>query len=157
MSRAIIIKGLSGIGKSTVSSLIAQNHNYKHSDIDEFKWLFSHERSKQRTDIGQYMGYRYAKQLIKQNYNIIIEALPNNYLKKLMPYLKKQNYTILRISLQAPLEQCIKNNATRERKGYESKVIEEVYEQLLSTKGDIIDVTNKSAKQIYDIINFKYF
>ncbi len=157
MARAIILKGPSGIGKSTVASLIAKHHNYKHCDIDEIKWMFSHERSKERTEIGEYVGCVYTKELIKRKHNVIIEALPDEYIKKLLPLLKKHNYKIIQICLQAPLEQCIRNNATRKKKGYDPEVIREVYDELLSSNGDIIDATDKYAQQIYNIIKKKYF
>lgn len=156
MKKAIIIKGPSGVGKSSISSLICKNHNYKHCDTDEFKWLFSHERSKERTRIGEYLSYVYAKELIKKRYNIVIEAIPKVYIKKLIPLLKKNNYQIIRIVLQASLEQCIRNNSQRKRKGYDEQVIREVYDKLSSSKGDKIDVTGKSVQQIYNIIRKRY-
>ena len=157
MKRAIIIKGPSGIGKSSVSSLICKKHNYKHCDADEFKWLFSHERSKKRTEIGEFISYVYTKELIKRGYNSVIEAIPGGYIKKLTPLLEKHNYKVIRIVLQAPLEQCIKNNSQRKRKGYDEQVIREVYDKLSSSKGDKIDATGKSVQQIYNIIRKKYF
>lgn len=157
MVRAIILKGPSGIGKSTIASLIAKHHNYKHCDIDEIKWMFSHERSKERTEIGEYVGYIYTRELIKRKHNIIIEALPDEYVQKLLPLLKRNGYKIIQICLQAPLEQCLRNNATRKRKGYDPEVIREVYNQLLSSKGGIVDATGKSAQQIYNIIKKNYF
>ncbi len=157
MVQAIILKGPSGIGKSTVASLIAKNNNYIHCDVDEIKWMFSHERSKERTEIGEYVGYVYTKELIRRKHNLIIEALPDEYTKKLLPLLRKHNYKIIQICLQAPLKQCIRNNATRKKKGYNPEVIREVYDKLLSSKGDIIDATDKSAQQIYNIIKKKYF
>ena len=157
MKRAINIEGPSGIGKSSVSSLICEKHDYKHCDADEFKWLFSHERSKERTEIGEFMGYVYTKELIKRGYNIVIEAIPENYLKKLTPLLKKYNYRVIKIVLQAPVEQCVKNNSQRKRKGYDEQVIREVYDELSSGRGDKIDVTGKSVRQIYNIIRKKYF
>ena len=157
MKLAIIITGPSGIGKSSVSSLICKNHDYKHCDADEFKWLFSHQRSKQRTKIGEYISYVYAKELIKNGFNIVIEAIPEEYVKKLAPLLKKNKYAVVRIVLHAPLKQCIQNNAQRKRKGYDEQVIRETYDALSSSKGDIIDVDSKSVQQIYAIIRKKYF
>ena len=151
------MQGPSGVGKSTVSSLICKNYNYKHCDADEFKWLFSHERSKERTAIGEYIAYIYAVELIKHRHNIVIEAIPNKYLRKLIPLLRKNNYTAVRILLQAPVEQCVRNNTQRKRKGYNEKAIREVYSKLSRDNGDKIDVTGKSVKQIYDIIKKHYF
>jgi predicted kinase len=152
MKKVLIIKGPSGIGKSSISEIISKNHNYKHCDADEFKWMFSHGRSKERTEIGEYLGYIYAKELIKRGYNLIIEALSEKYLKRLYPLLKKNKYKITRILLKAPLDQCIKNNQNRKRKGYEESVIREVYNKLSSGKGYAINVEEKSIRQIYNLI-----
>ena len=156
MKKAIIIKGPSGIGKSTISELICKNHNYKHSDTDEFKILFSSKRSKDRTEIGEYVSYVYNKELIQRSYDIVIEALPEEYIQKLIPILKRKKYKIIRILLRAPLKQCIENNSKRLRKGYDKKVVEEIYDKLSNAKGDVIDVTGKSVRQIYNMINNKY-
>ena len=156
MKKAIIINGPSGIGKSSVSTLICKNHNYKHCDTDEFKWLFSHERSKERTEIGEFTSYVYTRELIKRGYNLVIEAIPGSYIKKLTPLLKKNNYKVIRIVLRAPLKQCIKNNLQRKRKCYPEQVIRDVYYKLSSSIGDKIDVTGKSVPQIYHIIRKRY-
>ena len=147
MKKAIIMKGPSGVGKSSVSELICKNHNYKHCDADEFKWTFSHSRSKERTEIGEYLGYVYAKELIKRGHNVVIEAIP---MEKLNGLLRKHKYKVIWINLGASLKQCIKNNATRKKKGYDKKVICEVYDKLSKQKGIIIDAEGKSVRQIYN-------
>jgi len=152
MKRAIIMKGPSGVGKSSVSAMICKNHNFKHCDADEFKWMFSHSRSKERTEIGEYLGYTYAKKLIETGHNVIIEAIP---MKKLEGLLRKHKYKVIWICLKAPLKQCIRNNATRKKKGYEKKVIREVYDKLSKQKGIVIDSEGKSVRQIYNMIKKK--
>ena len=41
--RVIIFYGPSGSGKSTVAKKICQKYDYKHSDADDFKLIFSKE------------------------------------------------------------------------------------------------------------------
>ncbi|MEK6918937.1 MAG: hypothetical protein AABW73_02765 [Nanoarchaeota archaeon] len=153
---ALIINGPSGVGKSAISSLICKKYNYKHCDIDEFKLLFSQERSKERTKIGEKTGYFYAKELIRMGYNLVIEAIPDKYAEKLIPLLKKNNYKFSQIVLIAPLDQCIKNNKMRKRKSYNETVIRNLYKGLLLVKGDKVDISGKSINQAYNEIIKNY-
>jgi len=153
---AIILAGPSGVGKSTVAAMIAKNHNYKHCDRDEFCLLFSKERSQERSDIGNQLGYAYAKELVERKYNIVIEGIPETYIKKLLPLLKKHNYRVSRVRLHASIEQCVRNNAQRKRKAYDAKVIREVYTKYSTAKGDVIKTEGKTVRQLYTMIRDKY-
>jgi len=157
MKRAFILHGPSGVGKSTLASIICKKHDYKHCDADEFKFIFSETRSDERTEIGEKIGFEYTKELINRGHNIIIEVFPEKTIKKLKPLLKKNNYDIIDISLKAPLSQCIKNDKTRIKKTFGKDVIIEVYDLYCSDKGHVINVTNKTVKEVYDIIKKDYF
>ena len=157
MPTALIIGGPCGVGKSTISKMIADSYSYVHCDCDAFKWMYSHERSKERTAIGETLGFAYAKEILEQKRDIIIEALPEMYLEKLKPLLSKHGYTVVRIRLAAPLSQCLANNAQRKTKYYHSDVIRDVYDKYSHEPGDLIDATGKTARQVFEIIRKKYF
>ncbi len=157
MRKAIFIYGPSGVGKSSVAELIAKHHGYKHVDADVFKLIFSDQRSKERSAIGERMGYLYAKELISRHHDVIIEAVADKYVRLLKPYLRKENYRVKELSLVAPLEQCIRNDATRTRKGYGRKVIREVYPKLSYRRGLVIDATGKTPLQVYRSIPSSHF
>ncbi|MFA4946334.1 MAG: AAA family ATPase [Candidatus Micrarchaeia archaeon] len=152
MKKAILLFGPSGVGKSTVAAMICKNHGFKHCDADEFKWRYSHKRSKKRTEIGEAEAFAYAKQLIHAKENLVVEALPDKYLKKLAGLLKRGGYKVLEISLCASVKQCVRNNASRKRKNYDAKVIRAVYRDLSRNRGLVVNTEGLSAWQTYNLI-----
>ena len=148
MPVAIILNGPSGVGKSTLADMICKRHDYKHANADAFKHMFSPKRSKIRTDIGEKLGYIYAKELAVREFSMVIEAVPDKYLKRIRQLLRKHKYKLIEISLVAPVEQCIKNDRTRGVYGYGESAIREVYPRFLVRKGFVIDVTNKSKMEV---------
>ena len=62
MKKALIIYGPSGAGKKTLAKEICNKYNYKHCDADEFKLIFSKQRSIERTEIGEKTCYAYASE-----------------------------------------------------------------------------------------------
>jgi adenylate kinase family enzyme len=127
MKKAIIIRGPSGVGKTYLSRKISRKYDYKHCDTDSFKLIFSNVRTPIRSKIAGKVTNFYAKELIKEGFDIIIEALSETHINKLMPILKRNNYKIIEISLTAPLKVCIKNDLKRTDRKFGKKVIEEAY------------------------------
>jgi predicted kinase len=150
MKKAIILYGPSGVGKTTLAKRICSKLDYKHCDADYFKLIFSKERSKERSEIGEYLANEYSKQLIKKNYPILFEAIPDKYLDKLKKKLIKHKYKIFEISLQASLKHCIKNDSKRTDRKYGKKVIGEVYQNLCYNKGHVINVENKTPERVFN-------
>ncbi len=157
MKHAIILYGPSGAGKTTLSNKICKKYDYKHCDTDVFKQLFSTKRSEERSKISSKISYLYAKELIKENYNVIIEALPLEFINKLRPLLKKHNYKIIEISLAASLEKCIKNDQGRTDRKFGKAVIEEVYPWYNHRIGHIIDTEKKTPDKVFKEVEAKYF
>jgi adenylate kinase family enzyme len=151
MRIAIHLFGPSGVGKSTLAKKICEYYNYKYCDADTFKVIYSKERSKIRTQIGEKIAYVYGLELIKHKENIVIEAISNKYLAPLKKELKKAKYIQIEISLEASLKQCIKNNKTRKIKGYKTKVIKDAYKKLCFNNGTVINVENKTKNQVFNI------
>jgi len=148
MKKAIILRGPSGVGKTWIARKISKKHNYKHCDTDSFKLIFSKTRTLTRSKIAGKITYSYAKELIREGYNVIIEALPEKYIDKLIPLMKKRKYKIIEISLTAPLKVCIKNDLKRTDRKFGKKVIEEVYSKYNVNKGFCLDVSKLTNKQI---------
>lgn len=65
--------------------------------------------------------------------------------------LKEKGYRQIRISLFAPVEQCIRNDRKKGVYGYGEKAIREVYPKLISRKGHLIDATDKKEAEVFRI------
>ena len=95
------------------------------------------------------MSYFYAQELIKNNFDIVIESIPDKYNNLLLKQLKKHKYAVNEISLVGSLQHCIKNNKKRKTKGYSKKVIKEVYNKLLFKRGKAINVDGKTTADVF--------
>jgi adenylate kinase family enzyme len=150
MQIAIKLYGPSGVGKSTLGGMICKKYDYKHINAAEFKRIFSVKRSRIRTDIGEKMACLYAKELILRGFSIVIEDIPDEYyLKPLKRLLKERRYKLIEISLVAPVEQCVRNDRKRGINAYGEEAIREVYPKYLIRAGYVIDVTDKSKKEVF--------
>jgi len=147
--RAVIIYGPSGVGKSTLSKKISEKLNFRHCTADEFKFIFSDKRSKLRSSIGEALAYQYAKILIENKLNIILEAIPDNFLKKLKKILREKKYKVVEISLVASLDECKKRDMLRGGKKYGPRVIKEVYNDLSFKRGKVVNVEDKKTQLVF--------
>lgn len=157
MNIALIFYGPNGSGKSTIIKHITKEYPFKHCDTDEFKFLFSSRRSKERTAVGSAVCVAYAQELVKRGYDLIIESLPDEYLNKLKRLLKKERYKVIEISLKATLAQCLANN--RKRKGvrrFSEKAVRESYEWYGYERGYVIDRTKITVEEAYELIKKRF-
>lgn len=154
MSFAIIIRGPAGTGKSEISNQLKNDiPNLIHLDIDKFKHIISKDSSNIRSTISHDVGSFFLKQLIKNNFNVIIEEIfRKDYYNEIIQILKESNYTILKIFLTASKETLIKRDKHRDKnKGEE--IISKLEQEIKSLNEDlIIDTNNKTIEEIKSII-----
>ena len=92
---------------------------------------------------------------MKQGHDVLIESLHDKYLKPLKNLLSKKNNRIMEVSLLAKVQICIQRDAMRKHRKYGKKVIKEVHATLSFRRGLIIDVSNKTTKQVLKEIQSK--
>lgn len=154
MSFAIIIRGPAGAGKSEISDQLKKDiPNLIHLDIDKFKHIISKDSSKVRSTIAHDVGTFFLKQLINNNFNVVVEEIfRENYYNRIIQILKETDYTIIKIFLTASKETLLKRDKNRAKnKGKE--IISKLEKQIKPLKEDlIIDTTHKTIEEIKSII-----
>lgn len=154
MPFAIIIRGPAGVGKSEISNKLRQDiPNLIHLDIDLFKHIISEESSKVRSDIAHNVGSFFLKQLIQNNFNIIVEEIfREDYYLEIIRLLEESNYKIIKVFLSASKNILVKRDSKRAKnKGKE--IISRLLKEIVPLDEDlIIDTTNKTINQVKSII-----
>ncbi len=154
MPFAIIIRGPSGVGKSSISKQLKQHiPKLIHLDIDSFKHIISKESSDLRSEIAHKVGSFFLTQLIHNKFNVIIEEiLREKYYREVTKLLKKSKYKVITIFLAASKDELIKRDKNRvKNKGV--KIISALYQEITPLQEDlIINTTNKTIKQVKSLI-----
>jgi len=159
MSFAIIIRGPAGAGKSEIASQLAQGlPNSIHLDIDKFKHVISKDSSQIRNVIAHDVGSFFLKQLIKNNFNVVIEEVfREDYYHKIIQIFKESNYPVVTIFLTASKETLLKRDKERVKNKGE-KIITRIEKEIKPLNEDlIIDTTNKKIEEIKSIIIKKLY
>jgi predicted kinase len=152
---AIIIRGPSGIGKSTVASLVHEKiENSANIDIDVIKRMISFDSTKERTEIAHAVTRSFVKELIDKNFNIIIEEIfRDDHYEKIIKILDESHYNHYTFFLTAPLELLIQRDAQRENKIKGSETITRLYKEIQPRENEIVlDVASLSTQEIVDVM-----
>jgi len=154
MGFAIIIRGPAGTGKSEISNQLKQNiSNLIHLDIDKFKHIISKDSSTVRSTIAHNVGSFFLKQLMENNFDVIIEEIfREDYYDEVLKILEEADYKVIKIFLTASKETLLKRNKERAKnKGEE--IISKLEQEIKPLNEDlIIDTTNKTIEEIKSII-----
>lgn len=162
MSYAIIIRGPLGVGKSTISEILAKKLKAKHFEMDKiFDEYNLAKNRKEGFDVTPKSSRKVnellvpkIKQVMKSKNPVIIEG--NFYLKsQLNDLIKKLNSKNYIFTLKAPVEVCIDRDS--KRKNTCGKDAARVVHNKTSEfdEGIIIDTKNKTpAQTINEILRF---
>lgn len=154
MSFAILIRGPAGTGKSEISNQLKKDiSNLIHLDIDKFKHIISKDSSTIRSTIAHNVGSFFLRQLIKNNFNVVVEEIfREDYYNEVIQILKRSNYKIVKVFLTASKETLLKRDKERAKnKGEE--IISKLEQEIKPLNEDlIIDTTEKTIEEIKSII-----
>lgn len=148
MNKAIILHGPSGAGKSTLAFALCKKYGYVHCDSDAFKPLISPIRSVERSRFSEQLAVAYAKLLVAQKKNLILEAISPAHLAGLKQQLKRAKYVVTDVSLVADKEICVIRDSTRTTRKYGATLIREIHGKYSAQRGIVIDVNKKTTAQV---------
>lgn len=154
---AIIIRGPSGVGKSTIASLLhSKIKNSADIDIDLLKRMISLDSSDARTKIAHSIAQSFLKELISNNFNIIVEEIfRDEQYDEIIEILKDSHYNYFTFFLTAPPEILIQRDKDRKNKIKGEEIIYKLFKEIVPRKGEaVIDVSTLNNDEIVNqIIN----
>jgi|JI6StandDraft_1071083.scaffolds.fasta_scaffold31163_3 adenylylsulfate kinase-like enzyme/beta-phosphoglucomutase-like phosphatase (HAD superfamily) len=168
MSLVLILRGPSGVGKSTISRHIQENLgvNWVVIDVDKFKHYIHLEDSedsrikgsqgrKERSTIAHNVSHFFAKQVYDKGYSVILEEMyRQEHIANLKEYLDENGMRFITVFLAASVEDVVTRSAGREKRVPEEET-RNFYEEVVPYEGDIIIDTSKysSSESAQLIIN----
>lgn len=152
---AVIIRGPSAVGKSTIAGLLHKKiPNSACVDIDVFKHMISEVSSQNRTEIAHAVAFCFTQELIERKYNIILEEIfRDEHYGKFLELLDGAGYSVTSIFLKAPLPTLVERDAGRIHKVKGEDVVTRLHSEIIPRTGDIIiDVSTSTNEEIVEQI-----
>lgn len=160
----LILRGPSGVGKSTISRLIkeALGVNWVVIDVDALKHYVplkeGNTNRAERTTIAHDVSKFFTKELYTKGYNVVLEEMyRQKHNDELIEYLEKNHMRYLKVFLAASLGTLLRRSKDREKNVPEEETIR-LYKETQPLDGDFIIDTDKfnsesAAQQIVSKIN----
>ena len=166
MNSVIVLRGPSGVGKSTISHLIQEKlgKNWAVIDVDKFKHYMPMkdgqsnraERSKIAHDVSQF----FAKQMYDKGYDVILEEMyKKTYNDAIVEFLETNNIQYLKVYLHAPIDLVVERAKAREKKVPDDEIRRHFSEIESYIDDFVIDTTKyyseEAANLIIDLLQSK--
>jgi adenylylsulfate kinase-like enzyme len=159
MNSVIILRGPSGVGKSTISHKIQKKLgvNWTVIDVDKFKHYMPMkegqsnraERSRIAHDVSKY----FAKQMYDKGYDVILEEMyKKDYNDSIVEFLTQNNMSYLKVFLSAPVELVLERAKAREKKVPDEEIRRHFSEIEAYPDDFVIDTTQYSSAEIANLI-----
>ncbi|MFT4303623.1 MAG: zeta toxin family protein [Candidatus Woesearchaeota archaeon] len=154
MGFAIIIRGPAGTGKSEISNHLKKDiPNIIHLDIDKFKHIISKNSSNVRSAIAHNVGSFFLKQLMENNFNIVVEEIfREEYYNEIIKILEEGDYKIIKVFLTASKEMLLMRDRERAKNKGEEIIVKLEQEIKPLNEDLIIDTGEKTIEEIKYII-----
>jgi predicted kinase len=160
MTKAVILRGPAGVGKSTIGQALRNQlaDNWAYLDIDMLKHIIAADSSEFRSQTAHDMANYFIEKLLQHNTKIIIEEIfKADYYKKVISLLEKYNYETLTVFLTAPTKTLIQRDAARfKHKGEQtikdlSQTIRPLKENLTldTSKQSVNDLVKRILQEIH--------
>ncbi len=159
MNKVIVLRGPSGVGKSTISKLIQEKLglNWCIIDVDNFKHYMPMKENQsnrpERAEIAQDVSKYFAKKMYDKKYDVILEEMYKKpYNDSLVEFLTQNDISYIKVFLSAPIELVIARAQAREKEVPDDE-IRRHYSEIEAYEDDfVIDTTNFTSQEITDLI-----
>ncbi len=159
MNSVIILRGPSGVGKSTISHLIQQKLglNWTVIDVDKFKHYMPMkdgqsnraERSKIAHDVSKF----FAKAMYDKGYDVILEEMyKKDYNDSIIEFLQTNDMRYLKVYLDAPIDLVVERAKARQKEVPDNEIRRHFSEVEPYEDDFIVDTTKYSSEEAVDLI-----
>lgn len=154
----ILIRGPLGVGKTTISKILAERMGAKYFSIDGFlekAKLDKMDPKEKRIPLANFLAVQEEMMLeinkTLERFDVIVDG--SFYYKEQVVFFRQNvGRNFLVVTLKAKLETCITRDKKKER-SYGKKAVQEVYDLVSSfDTGLVIDVDGKKREQIVELI-----
>jgi len=159
MNTIIVLRGPSGVGKSTISHLIQEKlgKNWTVIDVDKFKHYMPMKDGQvnraERSLIAQNVSKYFAKEMYDKGYDVILEEMYKKpFNDSLVEFLHGNNINYLKVFLYAPVELVIERARAREKEVPDEEIRRHFSEIEAYDDDFVIDTTQYSSEEAADQI-----
>lgn len=159
MNSVIILRGPSGVGKSTIAHLIQEKlgKNWTVIDVDKFKHYMPMKEGQsnraERSKIAHDVSNFFAKQMYDKGYDVILEEMyKKTYNDVLVEFLETNHMQYLKVYLDAPIDLVVERAKVREKEVPDDEIRRHFSEIEPYSDDFVIDTTKYSSEEAANLI-----
>lgn len=159
MNSVIVLRGPSGVGKSTISHLIQEKlgKNWTVIDVDKFKHYMpmkdGQSNRAERTKIAHDVSMFFAKEMYDKGYDVILEEMyKKTYNDAIVGFLEVNKMQYLKVYLDAPIDLVVERAKAREKEVPDDEIRRHFSEIEPYADDFVIDTTKYSSEEAADLI-----
>lgn len=159
MNYVVILRGPSGVGKSTISRIIQEKlgSNWTVIDVDKFKHYMPMKEGQsnraERSKIAHEVSKFFAKAMYDKGYDVILEEMyKKDYNDSLIAFLSENDMKYLKVFLDAPIDLVVERARAREKDVPDDEIRRHFSEVEAYPDDFIIDTTKYSSEEAADQI-----
>lgn len=116
MTKAILLRGPAGVGKSTIGKQLQEqlSGNWANLDVDLFKHMISKESSLFRSDTAHDVTLYFLEKLLQSDVSVVIEEIfKEPFYYQTLKLFEKYNCEVLTVFLTAPADTVVQRDKER--------------------------------------------
>ena len=159
MNKVVILRGPSGVGKSTISRHIQDKLgvNWTAIDVDKLKHYMPMKEGQsnraERSRIAHDVSKFFAKAMYDKGYDVILEEMyKKDYNDSLIEFLKNHDMQYLKVFLSAPVELVVERAQAREKEVSDDEIRRHFSEIEVYDDDFVIDTAKFSSDEVANLI-----